>query len=230
MAKIKPFSILYAEDDSLIRSGYINYFKTVFESVYEACDGREALELYEIHRPDILLFDLTMPYIDGLSLVKRIRESDTHVKIIILTAHMDSEKLLKAIPLGLIGYLQKPVKRRELSDILLQVTSALELERKNSFILQLSQDVFWDSNKNIIVDKGTSIHLTRNEIILLNILSSKAKIHYSLDEILEEFWVRTNQKEMSQNSIRNIIKRLKSKLPENSIENHYGIGYKLCTI
>ena len=64
----------------------------------------------------------------------------------------------------------------------------------------------------------------------MNLLSSGTQISYSLDDILSEFWQLLPHKEMTHNSIRSIIKRLKAKLPENSIENHYGISYKLCII
>ena len=228
MNDLKPFKLLYAEDDLIIRQGYVNYFKTIFQTVYSASDGQEAFSLYETHKPDILLLDVNMPYLDGLSLVKKIRQKDKDVKIVILTAYLDEERLIKAIPLGLTAYLKKPIRKRELQQTLLNLVSTLELQKRNDDKLWFSKETYWEKNANALFRDEVEVHLTKNEIVLLRVLSSKTKIHYSLDEILEEFWLRPNQKEMSHNSIRNLIKRLKQKLPDGSIENHYAIGYKLC--
>ena len=224
MDKLKPFKFLYVEDDELIRKGYINYFKTIFENVYESIDGEDAYNLFQEYRPDIILCDINLPKLNGLELIEKIRKVDKDVKIIILTAHADKTKLLQAIPLNLINYLVKPVKKRDLDDVIFEITSDLELNDKDK--LRLSNNIYFDKKKNILIDNNTEVNLTKNEIILINILSSKSKANYSLDDILEEFWQFTSQKEMSYDSIRNIIKRLKLKLPEGSIINNYAVGYK----
>ncbi|MDB2562267.1 response regulator [Sulfurimonas sp.] len=223
----ESFSLLYAEDDTLIRESYTNYFKTLFKIVYEACDGRDAYKLFIDHRPDILLFDINMPYINGLELIKKIRAIDKKVKIIILTAYLDEEKLLQAIPLGLEAYLQKPVKKKDLQDTLFKVSTELESKHTLSKLWRLSEAVQWDRDKSILTEDNLEVHLTKNELTLMLILSCKSKIHYSIDDILTAFWQYQNEKDMTENSIRNIIKRLKLKLPKESIQNHYGIGYRL---
>jgi DNA-binding response OmpR family regulator len=224
---LKPFTLLYAEDDEEIREGYLKYFKTIFNTVYKASDGKEAYSLYKLRKPDILILDINMPHINGLEVIKKIREEDKGVKIIIMTAYADKDKLFQAIPLNLVNYLQKPVKKRELEDIILSVIKDLELARRNSSIVILSDSISWNRDANTLIDNQQKVHLTRNEVILLNTLLSKSKTHYSLDDILEEFWLQLHAKEMTHNSIRNIIKRLKLKLPKDCIQNYYGIGYKI---
>ena len=221
----KPFSILYAEDDDLIREGYCSYLQSIFETVYEARDGREAYQLYKKHLPNILLFDINMPYINGLEVIQKIRTTNKEIKIIVLTAHMEEEKLLQAIPLGLVTYLKKPVKERDLRYVLLHLIYELELQ--NQKVLKLSNTIYWDTTKNLLFNGLHQVHLTKNEIHLMSILSSKTKLHFSLNDILEEFFQLQQEKDMTENSIRNIIKRLKLKLPQDTIENHYGVGYRL---
>ena len=224
---LKPYRILYAEDDDMIRDGYVNYFKIIFQDVYEASNGQEAYDTYKKYRPDILLFDINMPYIDGLELIQKIREDDKKVKIIVLSAYTDEDKLLKAIKLGLVSYLKKPVKKAELDSVLNQTVEQLDMEKSSKKTLYLSDKIQWNRAENTLLNNSTEVHLTRNEIILLNILTSKSKTHYSFDDILEVFWQQLPQKEMSYDSIRNIIKRIKPKLPPGSIENFYGVGYRL---
>jgi len=213
------YSILYAEDDKIIREGYIAYFQSIFDTVYEASDGDKALKLYTQHSPDIVIFDIMMPKLDGLSLIEKIRETDSKTHIIILSACKEEEKLLRAIPLGLIQYLVKPVKKNQLDKVINDVIKKLDKNNKES--------VIWNQEEETLYVNNEKIHVTKNEIILLNLLLSKRKPQYSLDDILHEFWNLLHEKEMTYHSIRNIIKRLKSKLPKNSIENHYGVGYRI---
>ena len=227
MTEQKGLKLLYAEDDTMIRDGYLTYFKTLFENVYEASDGLEAYELYKQHNPDILILDINMPKLDGLSVTEKIRQENSDTPIIILSAYKDEEKLLRAIPLGLVRYLIKPVKKSDLDSVLFSVLDELQTTKNNHLT---KNAVTWNRDLETLSISNKKIHLTRNEIIFMNLLSSGAQISYSLDDILSEFWQLLPHKEMTHNSIRNIIKRLKAKLPENCIENHYGIGYKLCII
>ncbi len=225
MLKLKPFTLLYAEDDSSIRQGYIKYFKTIFKEVYEASDGKEAYILYQKLQPDILLFDINMPYINGLELIEKIRQTNKKIKIMILSAHVEEEKLMRAIPLGLSNYLKKPVKKRDLEAELLKIIAQLESEK--SQIIYFDNNVHFNKENNQLIDNSIQVHLTRNEIILINLLTSKCKNEYSIEDILDEFWHMSSQNNMSHDAVRNTIKRLKSKLPHEAMKNNYGLGYKL---
>lgn len=225
-AKMKSYTLLYAEDDDDIREGYATLLEHLFKCVYLASDGKEALELYKVHSPHILLLDINMPYIDGLTLVEKIRKYDKDVKIIILTAHLEEEKLLRAISLNLIRYLKKPVKRRELEDVLDEAVSELEEER-DSNVIKLSQEANYNTKLNILTHNNEEIHLTKNEIIIMNIFTSQCKEYYSINDLIELYWLDYSKENISEESIRNIIKRLKYKLPQNLIINNHGIGYKL---
>ena len=223
MKNKKNYSILYAEDDSIIREGYISYFQSIFYTVYEASDGEEALELYNQHLPDIVIFDINMPKLDGLSLIEKIRLTDTKTHILILSACKEEEKLLRAIPLGLVQYLIKPVKKNQLDNVINDVIDKLDIMTNQNN----QESVVWDKEQEILYINDKKVHVTKNEIILLNLLSSNSKAQYSLDDILNEFWNLLHEKEMTYHSIRNIIKRLKTKLPRDSIQNHYGVGYRI---
>ncbi len=114
--------ILYAEDNENIRHSYVLVLKRYFKDVFEAEDGEDALKLYHDHKPDIVLTDINMPVLDGLELVRIIRETDQTTKIIVLSAYSDQEKLMKAIPLGLSAYLVKPIKGDDFKKVLVDVS------------------------------------------------------------------------------------------------------------
>ena len=98
-------TLLYAEDEEITRINYAKYLSRFFDKVYEASDGKEALEIYKAKKPDILLLDIDMPHIDGLEVARRIREKDKKCRIIMLTAIKDVDKLIFATELNLTKYL-----------------------------------------------------------------------------------------------------------------------------
>jgi len=99
------FKLLYIEDDRDIQEIYLNFLKELVGSVYCANDGEEGYNLYLSYKPDIILLDIKMPKIDGLTLAKKIRQIDKDVKIIITTSYAEQDKLLQAIELYLVRYI-----------------------------------------------------------------------------------------------------------------------------
>lgn len=67
------YSVLYAEDDESVRKNYVLYLEKYFDKIYEASDGLEALNLYKDKKPNILLLDITMPQLNGLEVIRKIR-------------------------------------------------------------------------------------------------------------------------------------------------------------
>jgi len=104
---MNSYSILYAEDEEATRLNYTRYLERIFETVHAVPDGEAALAAYHIYRPDILLLDINMPRRNGLEVAKAIRTQDKTTRIIILTAHLERDKLLFATELGLTKYLPK---------------------------------------------------------------------------------------------------------------------------
>ena len=113
----KP-TVLYAEDDPQSRQNYAFVLEEYFSNVYIAKDGKEALDIYYNKKPDILLLDISMPYINGLEVATKVRKENKNIPIIMLTAHADKENLLAAIPLKLTDYLLKPIDDKNLKKIM----------------------------------------------------------------------------------------------------------------
>lgn len=119
----KATTVLLAEDHNLVRAGIRVLLKNLpgIEVVAEAADGEEALRLIRLHRPDIVLMDITMPKINGLEVVRAIKnESDT--KVIILSMHASEEYVWQALHAGVRGYLLKDAGIAEL-DLALKAVS-----------------------------------------------------------------------------------------------------------
>ena len=221
---MKKYKLLYAEDEENLRKNHLEYIKHLFDfDIFEASNGKEALELYHTHKPDILLTDISMPYMCGLELIEKIRKNDNDIHIIILSAHSEKEKLLKAIKLNLQEYHIKPIDRKILKNSLSNSIKKLDSFNKNLFYFN-NIDYFDKNTQNLIVDNNI-ITLSKNELKLFNIFLSNPNILVSSLDIFNEIW--DFEKEYKIDSIRTLVKKLRKILPTDCIESIYGGGYKL---
>src|SRR5579872_5686299 len=108
--------ILTVDDHPLLREGIATLVgsQADMELVAEAADGREALDLFRTHRPDITLMDLQMPEISGIDAIGAIRSEFPEARIIILTTHAGDVQVSRALRAGARAYLLKGLLRKEL--------------------------------------------------------------------------------------------------------------------
>ncbi len=224
--KIEHISILIAEDEEELLKYFVEYLQIFFHTVYQARDGQEALKIYEAKKPDIIVADINMPNLDGLSLIETIRKSDQTTKVIIATAHSEKEKLLKAIELHLARYLIKPINSDALKELLFTLVEEIENEKRVIFF----KDGFrWDTKFKTLQHEGAEVHLTKKEQQLLDVMLSKANRSISNEDLYYTLYEDQPEKEFSLNAITSLVKRLRSKLPKDTLESNYGVGYIIHT-
>ena len=125
---MKPIRVLLAEEHVIVRAGFCALLRRIegVEVVAEANDGREALQLVETHRPDVVLMDISMPVMNGLEATERLRRRFPDVRVIILSMHSSEEYVLRALRAGAAGYLLKDADTAEL-EIALRAVAAGEM-------------------------------------------------------------------------------------------------------
>jgi DNA-binding NarL/FixJ family response regulator len=115
-----PITILTADDHPLIRDGLAAVLRaeTGLEVVAEAANGEEAIEAYARLKPDVVLMDLRMPVMDGLTATRAILADDPNARIIVLTTYDGDEDIHRALAAGARGYLLKDMMRTDLLNVI----------------------------------------------------------------------------------------------------------------
>ncbi len=130
-----PYKVFFVEDEIVTREGIrdnVDWKAHGFEFCGEAPDGEMALPLLQTVKPDVLITDIRMPFMDGLQLSQIVRDRMPATKIIILSGHDEFEYAQKAIKLGVFEYLLKPVSVQDLHNVLQKVASELDQETRRT--------------------------------------------------------------------------------------------------
>lgn len=130
-------TILVADDEELIRWSLCEHLKGIGYTVVEAEDGMECLELVSSNVPDLILTDLKMPRMGGMEALRRIRERDLDVPVIVLTAHGAVQSAVEATRLGASAYLSKPF---DLQEVAMAIEKVLEQHRLATEVRYLRQE------------------------------------------------------------------------------------------
>ncbi len=225
--KIKDISILLAEDESELRESLCEYLQIFFNRIYTAECGNKAYDIYLQKRPNIILTDISMPNLDGLEMIAKIRKDDKDTKIIVMSAHSEQEKLLNAIKLHLEAYLIKPIKMDALKKVLFET---FDLIRKTTSRTYATDNMYWDGSTNTLWYNSKEIKLRKMENLLLKLLFSQPSRCFSAKDIFEYLHEEKESKEFSTHAVTSLMKRIRTKLPEDIIQNIYGSGYRVTSI
>jgi len=218
--------LLYVEDEGDVRRNYVDYLQRFFQNIYEAGDSVEALKLYKSKKPAILIIDINLPGESGIDFLKKIRRTDHTTKAIMLTANSDVETLLSATELKLTKYLVKPVSRSDLREaIALAEEEILHYSIFSNKIIKMKDSFYWDNEHKKLFNHNQEQTLTKKEIDLLSLLFSNIKRTFSVEDIVFELWYSSDIPKYD--SLKTLIKTLRKKLPEGTIKNIFGIGYRI---
>ena len=116
-------NVMITDDHSIIREGLKQLLELEgnFKVIAEAGDGIECINKLEAVKPDVLLLDINMPNMNGLEVLQKMKEKKSKVKVLVLTIHSEVEYLLKAVDIGVNGYLLKDSESAELKKAIMAV-------------------------------------------------------------------------------------------------------------
>jgi len=236
-SQTKDLSLLLVEDYEPLRNDMAEMLDDLFKSVVVASDGSEALSLYHEHYTmydknfDLVITDIQMPVMNGVELSEAVRGINPGQQIIVLSAHTDSDYLLRLINLGIAQFVTKPIDHDELMYILCRVSkkiNSLELKPGNVLLVDLGENYTWDKKKLVLKEGNNMVDLTRHELLLMQLLVEKSEQVCTNDDITQRFYAYDI--DIYEKSIRNLVFKLRKKLPEKLISSIYGMGYMLTRI
>ncbi len=130
----QQMTLLYVEDNPQAREMTTMILQEFFGTIITAVDGQTGLEMFEEHAVDMILTDINMPRLTGIEMVRKIREHDANVSVVVLTAHNDEEYLVDSIGVGVDGYLMKPIKVKELFDLIARIVQKYQYQKERTFL------------------------------------------------------------------------------------------------
>lgn len=159
--------IMIADDHSMIREGLKNLLELDgdIQVIAEAVDGEDCLEKLQLVKPDVLLLDINMPKKNGLEVLKSLKSRRSKLKVLVLTVHNETEYLMKAVDIGVNGYVLKDSESPELKKAIFTVADG-ETYIQPSLIPALNAKMI-ETNKDAEKIKS----LTKRELDVLKLLA-----------------------------------------------------------
>ena len=127
----QDYKLLYVEDEGALRESTTNYLRKFFLKVDVAEDGKAGLELYEKNHYDLVITDILMPKLNGIEMLRKIKEINCEQESIIISAYSDSSYFTEAIMLDVSGYILKPIDFNQMNKTLFRSVSKLSLKHEN---------------------------------------------------------------------------------------------------
>ena len=178
--------VLYVEDDRMARKLLCTMISMRFPGieVISAENGTQGLQLYQQHRPDIVLTDIRMPEMDGVSMAEEIKHINKDATIIIITAHSETAHMLRGHRTGHQRYVLKPLDKTKLFQTMAEVISSLNMQRQ----FREQQKLLHETNErlNLVIESnGDAVFIKDLEGRYLVVNSAAASlIGKSLEEII----------------------------------------------
>jgi two-component system KDP operon response regulator KdpE len=221
-----PIAVLIIEDDPAIRRFLRVSLTESGYRVIEAGSGREAIERLRLDRPDIIVLDLGLPDIDGLDVIREIRQTSP-VPIVVLSSRADERGKVAALDLGADDYVTKPFGIDELT-ARLRTALRHRLHQQGEPANFVTGDLVVDRVRRLVQLKGMEVKLSPREYDILQLLVQQAGKVLTHQFILREVWkVPTDVR-----YLRIYIKQLRHKLEPDPQQPRYiltetGVGYRL---
>lgn len=155
---LKRLRVLYVEDDENVRNELVGLLSNFCQNVIAAKDGKEGLELHKKNKDeiDVVIADINMPNLNGIEMVKKIREIDKDIFVLFATAYSDNEFLSEAIKLKVFEYITKPIDIRRLMTVLNELALILYqkfLIEQQTKELKKYKDIMYSNNIVIRTDQ-----------------------------------------------------------------------------
>ena len=223
MERFSSYRVLVVDDDICSLESIIGYLRGGVDTVFGASDINKAKKIIKENKLDVIFSDIGMSDGDGCLLIEWLLDEGLDIPVILIGTYNNKEELFRAIKLGIINYVIKPLNFKKIQTMLNLCHKRLK-DREN--IVNLADGFYWDANNNILFKSHHSIKLTSNEIKFFELLLKNPGRAINTEEI---FYYIYNDDRIEYNSknIRNLVYKLRKKVGKKLIENIYGGKYRI---
>ena len=229
----QEYSILVVEDDREIRQGIEIYLRNQGYQVFQAANGQEGLEVIKSRELHLVILDVMMPVMDGITMLMKTRDLGYEFPVLMLSAKSEEVDKIMGLNMGADDYISKPFSVTEvLARIKANIRRATQYGAaavKEKEVLTAG-DIVMDLSDYTVKKAGQDIDLTAKEFEILKLLMKSPKKVYTKEQIYSLVW---NEAYFGDENAVNVhISRLRNKIEDDSRSPRYvvtvwGIGYKL---
>ena len=216
------FKILVLEDDELFASTLEDFLEDEGFDVDIANDGEECLDLNYEKNYDLYIFDINVPKINGLDLLKQLRNCGDTTPSIFLTSYKDKDTLKEGFVNGCDDYIRKPV---DLDELILRIKALLKRNKKQFDIVELNSTLTFNPDTKRVFENNIDLNLPVKITELLELFIENRGSIVTKEMIISKLW--NVDEDYSEGSIRVYINQVKKLLGKESVSNIKGIGYKI---
>ena len=213
--------ILLLEDEVMLNESICEYLESEGHNVETFFDGLDAYSAIKEKLYDLLILDITVPNLDGLSFLEKIHTLKIHVPVVYISALVDIEDISRAYNLGCNDYLKKPFHLKELSLRVDRVKLSSEVPRIH---LRLSKNYSYDQEHSTLLFNQEAQTLTKRQSQIIDLLSRNRGRVVDFEQFQTYVW---SEQIVDNATIRAEINRLKKFLKEDVIINVRGMGYMI---
>jgi two-component system KDP operon response regulator KdpE len=226
-APVKPIRILAVDDEPPIRRFLRTSLSAQGYDVLEAEDGAQALAMLRRNAVDLVVLDLGLPGMDGLDVIRTLREQGSQVPIVVLSSRTDEAGKVKALDLGADDYVTKPFG---VDELLARIRAAVRhrLQQEGEKPLFRAGDLAVDLVRRIVTVQGQEVKLTPREYDLLRLLVAHAGKVLTHKFILREVWGGETEVQYLRIYIRTLRQKIEADPQQPKlILTEQGVGYRL---
>jgi DNA-binding response OmpR family regulator len=213
--------ILLLEDEVMLNESICEYLESQGHNVQAFFDGLDAFEGIKKNSYDLLILDITVPGIDGLTFLEQIHALKIHVPVIYISALVDIEDISRAYNLGCHDYLKKPFHLKELSLRVDRVKLSNETPRVH---LRISKNYSYDQEHSTLLFNQEPQTLTKRQSQIIDLLARNRGMVVDFEQFRIYVW---DEQIIDNATIRAEINRLKKFLKEDILINVRGMGYMI---
>ena len=213
--------ILLLEDEVMLSESIEEFLESEGHKVESYFDGLKAYEAIKQNSYDLLLLDINVPGLDGLSFLEDLHACKIHIPTIFISALIDIEDISRAYTLGCQDYLKKPFHLKELALRLDRVIISNEVPRVH---LRLSKNYSYDQEHNTLLFNGYPQIMTKRQSQIIDILARNRGRIVDFEQFRNYVW---DEQIVDNATIRAEVSRLKKSMQEDVIINVRGMGYMI---